>query len=157
MALLSQGSQRGLHTVLDTSGHASSEIMEDMLPFVSLMLYDVKHMDPIAHKRLTGVSNERVLDNARLLIDRGFPMVVRVPVIPTCNDSLDNMRATAEFFRSARGLQYVELLPYHRLGESKWERLGKTYRLPGLAAPRKQDLEPLASPFREAGLEVRLG
>ena len=157
LALLAGASGRGLHTVLDTSGQAEWEVLASVLPFVDLVLYDIKHMDSSAHERLTGVPNDLVLANARRLVERGQAMVLRVPVVPACNDSVAHFRGIADLFANAGCVAYVELLPYHRLGESKWERLGEAYALAGLRAPTREHLEELARPLRDAGIEVKIG
>ena len=157
LELLKQAKAANLHNAVDTSGHAKWDDLSEVLAYVDLVLFDMKEMDPVKHKEFTGVDNALILDNARRIRDLGKPMMLRIPVVPTCNGRLDNMQAAAEFFKDFPNIEYVELLPYHRLGESKWERLGKEYRLKGLTTPKEDDLAPLEQPFKDAGMQVRRG
>jgi pyruvate formate lyase activating enzyme len=157
-ALLEEAKARGVNTVLDTAGLTPWPALERALAWVDLLFYDLKHMDAAQHERLTGVRNDQALENARRVMARQTPWVVRVPVVPTCNDTEENFAAMADFLRPAgASLRYVEFLPYHGLGEGKWERLGMAYSLAGLQAPTRERLERLATPLRAAGIEVRLG
>lgn len=113
--------ERGIHTTIETSGFASWETVLAVTEYADLILYDLKHLDPIAHKYGTGVSNELVIANLiRLHRESGKSLVIRVPVIPGYNDSEENLRATARFIRCELGPDSaVSLLPYHRLGVGK--------------------------------------
>jgi pyruvate formate lyase activating enzyme len=144
-ALLSETKSRGVHNALDTSGLCPWEHLEGLSPFVDLFLYDVKHMDPERHAALTGVSNDRILDNLRRLDEIGKPIWIRVPLIPGQNDEEANYHAMGRFFSTLRGIERVEILRYHRLAESKYERMGSGYRLKGLESPS----ENLAEARRE--------
>ena len=157
LELCRQAKAAGLRTAMDTSAHAKWEDLEAVLAHVDLVLLDMKDMDPDKHKDFTGVSNERILENAKHIRDLGKPMMLRIPVVPTRTARIDNMQAAADFFRDFPNIEYVELLPYHRLGESKWERLGVGYKLKGVAPPSEEELSALEEPFRAAGLAVRRG
>jgi pyruvate formate lyase activating enzyme len=115
----------GLHTALDTSGHTRWNTLAPLLAHADLVLYDLKHMDPDAHTTLTGSSNEWILDNARRIVhEAATPMLVRLPVVPGCNDTVENVEATARFVAHELDPSIpVHLLPYHRLGVTKHERL----------------------------------
>ncbi len=147
----------GLHVALDTTAHARWEDLRAVLEHVDLVLLDMKDMDPEKHKEFTGADNRLILENARRLRELGKPMWLRIPVVPSCNARLDNMQAAAEFFKDFPNLECVELLPYHRLGESKWERLGMEYKLKGTEPPSEEELAALEQPFKDAGLRVRRG
>ena len=92
------------------------------------MFVDIKQMDPERHTELTGADNELILANVKALAASDWPgfVVVRIPVIPGCNDSEENIRATARFVREG-GLEVINLLPFHRLSESKWRQVGEDY------------------------------
>jgi len=123
---------------------------------VDLILFDMKDMDPAKHKEFTGVDNTLILENAKRIRDLGTPMMLRIPVVPSCNARLDNMDAAAAFFKDFPNLEHVELLPYHRLGEGKWERLGLTYRLKGIEAPSEEALAEFQKPFEQAELSEKV-
>lgn len=116
---------KGFHITLDTSGFISWEKFRPILEFTDLILYDLKHIDPTVHKKLTGVSNEQILMNLeKILTLTNVPVIIRYPVIPGYNDSKENVDAMINFVKALE-IKEVNLLPYHRLGKSKYERLGK--------------------------------
>ncbi|MDY6972980.1 MAG: glycyl-radical enzyme activating protein [Thermodesulfobacteriota bacterium] len=150
--------EKGIHTVLDTSGQAPWEIIRDILNYTDIVFFDVKHMDPAVHKRLTGVSNEQILKNleatALLAI---VPIIIRIPVIPGHNDSKKNMEDTARFIRKL-GIKEVNLLPYHRLGMSKYKGLGRKYPLgEDIIPPNDTDMERIRGIFVSYNLRCSMG
>jgi pyruvate formate lyase activating enzyme len=155
-ALLERCRAGGLPTAMETCGYARWESVARVLPFLDLVLYDIKHVDPAAHRTLTGVSNELILDNARRIAAAGVPLSVRVPVIPGLNDSESNIRATAELAREL-GARRVHLLPYHRLGLAKYHRLQVVYRLEDLKAPAAAHMQALRAWVQSYGLDVQIG
>lgn len=156
-ALASECKRRHIHTALDTSGYARWESYLQVVDSIDLVLYDMKHMDPDKHKELTGVDNSLILANARRLDEHGKALWLRIPVVPGCNDTIENMRAAAEFFKGFQRLERVDFLPYHRLAESKYRRLGWHYSLEGTTAPPPERLEELRKPFDEVGIPVHVG
>ena len=125
ISVLKMCKNAGIHTALDTSGYAKWEILRQILEYVDLVLYDFKQMDPLEYKKHTGVSNGLILDNAkRIYQELHIPMLARVPLVPGHNDSGENIKATAKFVTTELRMDVkVHLLPYHRLGEAKYERL----------------------------------
>jgi pyruvate formate lyase activating enzyme len=126
-ALLQLCRSAGIHTAVDTCGHGRWDVVSAVLEFADLVLYDFKHMDPREHERLTGVDNQLILENARRIHhELGIPLHARIPVTPGANDSPANLAATAEFIATRLGTSVpVCLLGYHRLGESKYQRLDR--------------------------------
>lgn len=145
-----------IHTALDTSGFATWETLERIRSFVDLFLYDIKLMDPLRHRKYTLVFNTRILENLRRLTKLGHHVTVRVPVIPGINDDLENLRATAAFTADL-GLGRVDLLPYHAAAMSKYERLHRSYRLPGLQTPSDARMAEIARIFEGFGSQVHIG
>ncbi len=117
----------GVHALIETSGFAPAEIFSDAVDTLSMVIMDLKHMDSAAHEHWTGQKNERILANAKVLLESDTPCVIRVPLIPGVNDSAENLRATAEFVQGAKNLLRVELLPYHKTAGAKYEMAGMTY------------------------------
>ncbi|HEX2964946.1 MAG TPA: glycyl-radical enzyme activating protein [Syntrophorhabdaceae bacterium] len=117
--------ERNTHTAIETCGYAPWETVEKVLDYTDLVLFDIKHIVSQVHMRLTGVPNELILENAkRIWHERHIPMWIRVPVIPGCNDSTDNIEALATFVvNELSPFVQLHLLPYHRLGESKVQQL----------------------------------
>ena len=125
--LLKQCKARDFHTALDTCGYASWDVLDKVLDYTDLALYDIKHMDPEQHRRGTGKGNRLILENARKTAAK-VRTWIRVPLIPGYNSSEENLRKTASF-ASEIGAEKVSLLPYHIWGEAKWARLGRRYTM----------------------------
>jgi len=142
-AILRESKNEGMHTALDTSGYVKWDIFKEILKYVDLVLYDVKHMDPAKHKELTGLSNKLILSNLKKLDELNIPIEIRMPMIPGLNDSQENLSAASEFLSQMKSVQKVKLLPYHKLGQGKYERLEMEYKLKDLEQPDKSHMEEL--------------
>lgn len=151
--------EAGIHTTLDTCGHVRWEILQPMLEYVDLVLFDLKHMDPAEHQKLTGVSNEWILENAkRIHHEMRTPLLARVPIVPGYNDSVENIQATAKFItRELDKSIKVHLLPYHRLGETKYERLEKQGTTFSTDPPSEAHMAELQQVFASFGLTTAIG
>ncbi len=115
----------GLHTVVDTSGYVSTSVIENIAPFTSLFLYDLKLMDDKLHRRFTGVSNALILENLKWLIANNSQVRVRVPVIPEVTATHDNLQRIAEHLIGLNvPFESVDLLPFHNSACHKYDRLG---------------------------------
>jgi len=130
-ALLEAARSRGIDTAVETSGLCNWKTMKNIAPLTDQIFFDIKCLDDEKHEQMTGVSNQKILDNFRRLRAElpEVEVVVRTPVIPGVNDSEADIRAIAEFVDDAGGASAYELLPYHGFGEPKYARLGKHYRL----------------------------
>jgi pyruvate formate lyase activating enzyme len=119
--ILCRCKEKGVHTAIETCGFAKFDRLATVLEYVDLVLYDFKHMDSETHKRLTGVDNRLILENAKRIVhELGKDLIGRVPLIPGHNDDLENIVATARFIAAELGRNIkVHLLPYNPLGESK--------------------------------------
>lgn len=124
-ALLRLARAEGLHTCIETCGHAPWEVFARILPDTDLFLYDIKETDSARHAEFTGVSNVLILDNLRRLHDAGARVWLRCPIIPGCNDRADHLEAVVALARSLAGLAGVDLATYNPLGESKARRFGR--------------------------------
>ncbi|WP_434510717.1 glycyl-radical enzyme activating protein [Desulfitobacterium sp. AusDCA] len=147
--------QKGLHICLDTCGYAPWEVFEKLLPKIDLVLFDIKHMDPVKHKVLTGVDNTIILDNAAKIKKIGKEIRIRLPLIPTFNDDEKNIKATGRFMK-LWGLDVIDLLPYHRLGVNKYYALDKEYGLESILALDKGKLNQTVKTLESFGLEVNV-
>ncbi len=126
----------GIHTAIETCGFFRWESVEDTVRLADFFLFDIKHMDAKKHKEITGVSNKTILENAKKIAQLEIPMVIRIPVIPSLNDSQENITATAKFVGDhLPSVLGIELLPYHRLGLSKYDALGLDYKLHHIKPP----------------------
>jgi pyruvate formate lyase activating enzyme len=149
--------ERGIHTAVDTSGFGSREHLLEAAGHTDLFLFDIKMMDDERHRRFTGVPGEPILSNLRALAERHDVIWIRVPVIPGINDDAANLEATARLAASIPSVRRVCLLPYHRTGLGKFERLGRECRLTDLAPPTREHMEGLARSFEAVGMETSIG
>ena len=124
LEILKQCKENGIHTAVDTAGNIKWEAFEKIIPYTDLFLYDIKVMDNEKHKIYTGVENDLILENLKKLLKTNIPVWIRVPVITAVNDSEDEMIKIKSFFEENGYPEKVELLPYHAMGEHKYEALG---------------------------------
>ena len=153
-ALLAAARERGIHTALDTCGHAPWDSFERLRGDVDLFLYDLKLVDADAHRRYTGVDNRRIIANLRRLSEAGHRIVLRVPVVPGVTDGAENLAAVRALAAGLPHLGRLDLLPYHAIGVHKYERLDRTYRLPRTGAPAPGRMDEIASFFAAGGVPV---
>ncbi len=142
-----------LHTVLDTCGYASAADLRLVASKCDLVYYDVKLIDPVVHRRYTGVDNAPILRNLRLLGEQGVPYVIRVPLIPGVTDTGANLSAIADTARGLHNLLRVDLLPYNAAAGAKYEVAGMEFD------PNYDETRPVnacTEPFARAGIEVRV-
>ncbi|MBO4862131.1 MAG: glycyl-radical enzyme activating protein [Firmicutes bacterium] len=145
--------ERGIHTTLDTCGHFPSEGLEKVLPHTDLVLYDIKHMDSGKHREFTGVGNELILQNLKLILDASIKVFIRVPVIPSYNDSVESLMAIAGFIKELDPSLHVDLLPYHRFGLAKYKMLDMPYLPEDVSSPTEEQKESYKRIFINLGLD----
>jgi pyruvate formate lyase activating enzyme len=148
---------RGLHTTLDTCGCAPWEALDSVRQYVDLFLYDLKLMDDERHRAFTGVSNRPILENLRWLSHTGHHLILRLPIIPGINDDEENLRAMGAFAADLPRLERVDLLPYHRIGRDKYQRLGKPCPMPETEPPSEARMAEIAQILGSFGVEIRQG
>jgi pyruvate formate lyase activating enzyme len=148
---------KGLHTAIETCGHYPFGVLEQALPYLDLVFFDLKQMDAEAHRRCTGAGNELILANLEKLQAYDVEIRVRVPVIPTLTDSIENMEAIASHIQRLPQVSSVELLPYHRLGVNKYEKLGLEYAIEAVPTPDAQHMHKLAEIFVKHGIDCIIG
>ena len=146
----------GYHTAVDTSGYASGENFQSIIPFTDLFLFDIKHLDESKHKEATGVSNKTILENYKLLLDNGADMTLRIPVISGYNDDPVHIGKLVRFIEETRtdSLKMISLLPFHRTGSSKYRRLNLPYRMDGVEPPSREHLEEIRNILGSTGIKV---
>lgn len=149
--LLKAARAEGINTCVETALNYSPDVLDSALPYIDLVYCDLKHMDAATHRRCTGVSNERILANAKMVVRSGTPVVIRIPVVPEHNGTEENLRATAEFIRDELGGRpmQVQLLPFRNLGREKYRSLGMTYPMADFEAPPRETWEPNLRSFAE--------
>lgn len=151
-AILKRAKELGIHTAVDTSGFAPWSELSKVIPYCDLFLYDVKCIDPTAHKRYTGVDNSQIIDNLRRLNEEKREIWVRVPVIPDFNCNVKEMTAIAELVSSMSSVKQVTLMPYHTLGASKYATLGIEYGYDTAKSVTKEELASFCEIFKSRNL-----
>ena len=142
-----------VHALIETSGFASPEIFDRVAGAMDMVIMDVKIADPALHRRYTGVDNALILQNLARLKGMGKPFRIRVPLIPTVNDTPENMEATARLIEGAPMLEKVELLRYNQAAGAKYAGVGLTYA-PDF--PERQAPRILREPFESRGMRVEI-
>lgn len=127
LELLTLAKNAGISRAIETCGSGTRDFYTKAAELGTTFLYDLKCMDPARHKELTGADNRHIIDNLLYLFSVEADVIIRLPMIPGCNDSDGDIAALAAFLREHEGsYRYAELMPYHPLGISKAERLGAT-------------------------------
>jgi pyruvate formate lyase activating enzyme len=150
---------QGYHTAVDTSGYALSKDFVSIIPYTDLFLFDIKHLDDSEHLRFTGVSNVQILTNLRLVLDKGKSVMIRFPVIPGYNDSPGHLKRLRDYISANKtpALKKINLLPFHKTGSSKYERLKIPYRTGEVLPPSKEKMKELKIFFQGSGVSVKIG
>ena len=146
LELFQKAKARGIHTALDTCGQPFTREepffskVEALMDHTDLVLLDLKQMDPEGHRQLTGWGNQNILDFARYLSDRGTKMWIRHVLVPGVTDQVEDLQSMRCFLEELKTVEKVEILPYHSLGEPKWEKLGIPYSLHGVEPPTPEQI-----------------
>ena len=160
LELLDALGRRGFHRTVDTTLHASPSLVRETAARCELFLVDLKVMDPEKHRLYTGVSNELILSNIRLLSDLGARYFIRIPLIAEVNADPENIAATARFLKSlSTPPEQVDLLPYHDIGKGKHERMWTVYNPKGyaLSTPPPAQQQSCVEAFTALGLRAQIG
>lgn len=157
-ALSRQCRKAGIHTSLDTTGYADREEVASVLPFTDLFLYDLKLMDDALHRKYTGVSNKKILENLIFLAGESAQIRIRFPLVPGINDAPGHLEAMAAFLENLpRPVSGIDILPYHALAGHKYEKFGMENRAGGIPEPSEEDAEQVRIFFEKAGFETGVG
>lgn len=125
----------GIHTAIQTCGFVPEKNFDLILPYLDLIIFDIKHLDPQEHLKLTGVENARIMENIQYLNSRHANLVLQIPLIPGLNDSAEHLADIFHFAKKLDAVKGISILAYHRLGVLKYDRLGRPYSLADLQAP----------------------
>lgn len=183
--LLRGAKERGINTAMESMACAKYEVIESILPYLDHYLLDIKHMNPAKHKEFTGKSNELMLENAKKIACSGqVRLSIRIPVIPTFNDSEEEIRAIARYAKEldeeacrigghragtscsgmekyetgSYGIEKIHLLPYHRLGQDKYDGLDRKYLMKEILPPGAEQMEGLKrAAEQDSGLACQIG
>lgn len=160
--LLAACKAEGFHTCVESSLFLDWKKIQNVLPYTDLIISDIKHMDPVIHKRYTRVSNDKILNNLRRLAQEKREIILRIPVIPNVNDDQGNITATADFIINELGgnIRTLQLLSFMRLGEEKYASLGLPYPMQGVKLNRRtfqKHINSIAEYFNQRGIHCVVG
>lgn len=144
---------------MESMGYAKWEVIETLLPYLDQYLLDIKHMNPQKHKEYTGKSNELMLENAMKIAKSGqTELSIRVPVIPGFNDTPEEIQEIAAYTKQLEHVKRLHLLPYHRLGQDKYDGLGRPYLMGDVKPPENVQMEELLKIAEDvSGIECQIG
>ncbi|MDX2394370.1 pyruvate formate-lyase-activating protein [Streptomyces sp. DK15] len=142
----------GLHTALDTSGFLGARATDALLRDVDLVLLDIKSWDRATYRKVTGRPLEPTLDFARRLADLGKEVHLRFVLVPGLTDGRENVEGVADFAAALGNVSRVDVLPFHKLGESKWEALGMPFTLRDTPSPGAEQVAAAKAAFAARGL-----
>ena len=145
--------QEGIHTVIDTSGHAEPGALKKVIDLADLFLFDLKLMDDVDHLNCTGVSNELALTNLKTLVRENKEVVIRFPYIPGYTDKEENIESIVALMKKL-DLDRIDILPFHSIARHKYHQLGLDYQLGEVQKPSDEMMKVMNDFFREKGLSV---
>ena len=154
--LLKAAKDAGIQTAIETNMLADWPVYENILPFLDLVMLDIKHADDAEHKKWTGVGNAKILENIRRITD-AKPAIIRTPVIPGVNDEVGAIADIAKIVGTLKNVECMELLLYNPLGESKYAALGAEYEFRGAKPTGTEKAELLREAACISGVPVKIG
>ena len=157
LALLKGCEALAIHRTVDTSLHAPENVVAAVAEKTDLFLCDIKHMDSSVHQRITGVDNVRILGNIRFLASEGYPLRIRLPLIPSVNDDEGNLIETIAFIKSLGSIESVDLLPYHKSGRAKYKKLDMINPLPDTTDMDRKALQEIVDLFHRSEFKTVVG
>ena len=157
VALLKSAHQSGINTAIETTGFADWDVVERVIPYVDTVLMDIKHINSAKHKEFTTRPNELILKNAPLIAEKAKKLIIRVPVIPGFNDTVEEIGEIARFAISLPDVNEIHLLPYHRMGKDKYDGLSRPYLMGDVPSPTREKMAELLAVCKLYGLTAHLG
>ena len=154
--LLHAAKEYGINTAVESTACSSYDKIEKILPYLDLYLMDIKHMDSEKHKEYTTSGNERILENAVKIANSGVDLIIRTPVVPGFNDNAKDIADIAEYAKKI-GAKEFHLLPYHRLGTDKYDKLGRKYQLTEILPPPDSKMQELLKVALSKGIKSQIG
>lgn len=159
--ILQEAWKRLIHTAVETCAFGLWADLRDILAYSNLAFIDIKHIDSFFHQKITGCSNQQILENIRqaaaYFLELKRHLIFRLAVVPGINDSFENLQGIAYFLKELPGHWELNLLPYHRYGISKYDWLGLEYQLMDVEPPTRERLLELAEFFKSYGLLCSVG
>ena len=147
----------GIHVAIDTCGYVDTPDGLQVLKNADLLLFDIKGMDPVRHKENTGVSNELIWRNLRMLGEMGKDIIIRMPIIPGYTDDEKELRQAAEALSQIRSIRRVDLLPVHQFGRVKYEQIGMEYTVDPTLTISEERQQAIKALFEGYGFKTQIG
>ncbi len=147
----------GIHTAVDTSGYADKALIKKIMPFTDLFLYDIKLIDPVEHLKYTGISNYEILENLNYLIKSKAGVIIRIPLIPEITMTERNISLTIDHLSKCGALVEVNLLPYHRIADRKYENFGIINKMSPDSVLDENWVTQIRQRFEESGFITKIG
>ena len=158
LALMMACREEGISTAIETSSFTDGKNVELLLPWLDVALCDIKHVDDDKHIRYTGQSNKNILENVRKVgLSKSTKLYIRIPVIPGFNSTEKEIGDITSYAAQIPGVRGIHLLPYHRLGETKYNGLGQEYELKGIEPMSPKEMESLLAVAKKTGLDCQIG
>lgn len=155
--LLKACKAKEIHTAIDTSGFAKKSVIESIIPLTDLFLFDIKLVSEDEHKKYTGVSNSIIFKNLDLIVKSNKKVTIRIPLIQNITDTDKNLKLLRETIRKYPEIKRVDILPFHNIAKSKYERFGKNYTLSNAETYDNQKAEQIRDYFQETVEKVSIG
>ncbi|AUN18047.1 choline TMA-lyase-activating enzyme [Clostridium botulinum] len=158
-SLLMACKQEGINTAIETCGYTKLETILKVAEFVDLFLFDIKNINSDRHYELTGVRNERILENLQELLKNKYNVKIRMPLLKGINDSQDEIEKTMEFllpYKDYKNFKGIDLLPYHKMGVNKYNQLGMEYPIKDDPSLKNEDLDRIEGWIKKYDLPVKV-
>ena len=133
--------KNGIHTAIETCGYANRQALQTVLKFCDLVLFDIKETNESRHLEYTGVGQRTILENLRQINDQKKPFVIRLPIIPGLNDKEEHFINVKELAEKLEMCQKLQIMPYHKLGVYKYNKLGRKYMCSQIDEPTEQQIK----------------
>jgi pyruvate formate lyase activating enzyme len=158
LKMLKECGEKNLHRTVDTCGFSETKTLLEVAKHTDLFLFDLKLMDPVKHKKWTGVSNRLILKNLQLLAKSGANINIRIPLIKNVNADKNSIQEMAQFISELPGKkEVVNVLPYHNIAAHKYQKLGSKYNEFDMEEPSQKEQKMMVNIFKEFGIEVEFG
>lgn len=148
--------ERYLHTAIETTGYARREVLEKIIPYTDLFLYDMKPIDSVLHKKCTGVDNKIIKENITYLSEMGKRIILRMVAIPQVNDSHEIINAFADFL-SPLQIECIHLLPLHKTATEKYKKLQREFPIEEYEIPDEEKMQWWKKEYEKYGFRVEIG
>ncbi len=155
--ILNQCKRKDIHTAIDTTGYTDYANFEMINKLTDLFLYDLKLMNDDLHKQYTGVPNKVIKENLIKISSEENKIILRIPVIPNITDTNDNLDEMIEFISSLKNIRGINLLPYHKSAENKYEKMNIENKLSHIIPPTSDEMNSIQNKFETLNLPVKIG